>query len=140
MGGSGEPVLLIRTGLVADEFLPLAAVVVMIAGPQTRSSRPRLAGDVAGEPRSSWRRPLVIPDQRAALEVVHERLLGCHVAWPVTGVAGRGGMLDPLVAACLVGVGAQEVADRQMPPLMMRAWATWMWKARGRVGGLPKKG
>src|SRR5215217_6268701 len=74
-----------------------------------------------GEPRSSWRLPLVVPDQRAALEVVHERLLGCHVAWPVTGVAGRGGTLAPLVAAGLVGVGAQEVADRQMPPLVVRA-------------------
>src|SRR5215213_8618726 len=72
-----------------------------------------------GEPRSSWRLPLVVPDQRAALEVVHERLLGCHVAWPVTGVAGHGSAFDPLIAACLVGVGAQEVAYRQMPPLMV---------------------
>src|SRR5215203_3234975 len=54
---------------------------------------------------SSWRLPLVVPDQRAALEVVHERLLGGHVAWPVTGVAGRGGALDPLVAAAWSGGG-----------------------------------
>src|SRR5215207_1428610 len=97
------------------------AAVCCNDGRQTRSSRPRLAGDVAWEPRSSWIGPLVIPDQRAALEVVHERLLGCHIAWPVTEVAGRGGTLDPLVAACLVRVGAQEVADRQMPPLVMGA-------------------
>src|SRR5215216_6502802 len=74
-----------------------------------------------GEPRSSWRLPLVVPDQRAALEVVHERLLGCHVAWPVTGVAGHGSAFDPLIATCLVGVGAQEVAYRQMPPLVTGA-------------------
>src|SRR5829696_972848 len=81
------------------------AAVCCNDGRQTRSSRPRLAGDVAGEPRSSWRLPLVVPDQRPALQVVHERLLGGHVAWPVTGVAGRGGALDPLVAAAWSGGG-----------------------------------
>src|SRR5215212_7029115 len=71
------------------------AAVCCNDGRQTRSSRPRLAGDVAG-----------------GAQVILETAAGRTRPARGAGPAVRGG---------LVGVGAQEVAYRQMPPLMVRA-------------------